>query len=156
MHYAEKVTTEPGSDTGQRGWGLLERNTGLPAVSRPLGKSRSHRAIQGNGKERGCRSRKQVVQILPLTGCATLASQGTSPNFCGEDNEVSGEDAQKVPPAAASLDSPEWGRSVGRYNPSGEWQHNMTGGTGTGAGPGWVALFFPEQWPERRWGRGSE
>lgn len=96
-----------------------------------------------------------MVQSLPLTGCTTLATQGTSPSF-GEDNEVSGEDTQKVPPPAASLDSPEWGSSVVGYSPSGEWQDNVTGGTGTGAGAGWVALFFPEQWPERRWGRGSE
>lgn len=81
-------------------------------------------------------------------------SHGTSLSLSEED-EVSREETQKVPLRAASLDSLGWGSLAVRCSLSGKCQDNVTGGTGTGAGQGWVALFFPEQWAERWWGRGS-
>lgn len=64
----------------------------------------SHRTIQGSRKNRGSGSGKCLVQILLLIGCVTSGSHGTSLSLSEED-EVSREETQKVPPPAASLDS---------------------------------------------------
>ena len=123
IRYAEKVNTELGSD--RRGEGV-EAAGKKPEASQPssglLGKSLSERATQGTAKERGFRSRKCVVQMLPLTGRTTLASQSLKMT------RLAGRRHRKVPPPAAGLDSPGWGSPVVRYSPSGEWQDNVTGG----------------------------
>lgn len=129
-----------------RGWRRYEETQASPSSSSPLGKSLSHRTTQGSGQNRGSRSRKCVVQILlPLTCGETSASHGLSLRLSEED-EVSREETQKVLhpahlPPAARLDTPGWGNSVTRCSPSGEWQDNVTGGTGTGAGTSWVAVL---------------
>lgn len=78
-----------------------------------------------------------MVQILlPLIGCVTLASHGTFLSL-REDNKVKqGRDTESP---STCWDSLGWGSLMVRCGPSKEWQDNVTGGTGTGAG--WLCSF---------------